>query len=108
MASTSEGVADEGGQQEVALTPEFMKLVEQSKTQDVADIAQAGVAYCAGTSTTSGLPVMVFYPGALTKMGASDVLLERILLYGIRVLDKIAGEPYELVYCHLNANMNKR
>lgn len=88
-------------EQEQAINHLYLQYLSLSLQTDLTDIQESGVFYQSGNDSR-GRPVMVLVGSRLPEAH----LLEKFLLYYIKVMDVIANRPYNLIYVH--TNMSKK
>ena len=82
----------------------YAKFLERSKRADLKDLERFKFIYTSGKDK-KGRPIIVF---VASHLPASNVDMDRVLLYIISVMDPVVSEPYNLVYLHTNiADGNK-
>lgn len=82
----------------------YHRYLRRAKSEDLSDIARMNIIYQSGKDTL-GRPIVVVIGSHLPmSTSSSDIqaVLERVLLYIIRIMDPIVEKEYLLVYIHSN------
>jgi len=82
----------------------YARYLKRSRETDLSEIARCNLIYPSGADQ-AGRPVVVVV-GTHFPTQQTPELLERILLYVIRVMDPIVNKDYAIVYLHSNMSQD--
>jgi hypothetical protein len=85
-------------------TLRYETYLRQARNSDLSDIAALNLIYTSGTDLQGRQVLMVLG----SHLPAETVDLERVLLYIIRVMDRLVNRPYVLIYIHSEFSSENR